>query len=526
MRLRSRLALTLLVTVFAIIYVLPSIPQIQDSPLSKFLPQKVINLGLDLKGGVHLTLGVDIDKAVEKALSQYGQDIKDSAQKEGIYVYRPQIMPGHKLQFTLPKASDKAAIDKLLAESPSLQGLRVLSSAQEGSQLRYTVELSSSKVTEIESAAMEQTVKILRSRVDEFGVAEPEIRRQQNNQIQIQLPGLTDPQRAIKVLERTAHLEFRMVESFEAASNIVSPNSEIMPMVSKREGKEATSNIVVSREVAMGGENITDARVSYDEFGTPLVDLRLDSRGAAIFEKLTGENVGRALAIVLDGTVYSAPVIQGRIPGGRCSITGSFTLDEANDLAVVLRTGALPAPITLLGERTVGPSLGQDSIEQGLNACMVGGALVVVFMVVYYGFTGMIANLALVLNIFLILAGLACFGATLTLPGIAGIILTIGTAVDANVLINERIREELRRGLTVKASIKEGYSRATLTIVDSHVTAIIAALVLYQFGTGPIRGFAVTLTLGLVASLFTAVFVSHVFMDMWAAHRNPTKLSV
>ena len=526
MRLGLRLALTLLVTVFSVIYVLPSIPQIQDSPVSKFLPDKVINLGLDLKGGVHLTLGVDIGKAVEKSLSQYGQDIKDAAQKEGVYVYRPQLLPGHKLQFTLPKASDQPVIDKLLAESPALQGLNVLATTQEGNQIRFTVELAASRISQIEDDAMEQTVKILRSRVDEFGVSEPEIRRQQDDQIQIQLPGMTDPARAVKVLERTAHLEFRMVESSDASSHMLSPNTEVMPMISKRDGKETLSNVVVSRDVAMGGENITDARVGYDEFGNALVDLRLDSRGAAIFENLTGENIGRPMAIVLDGTVYSAPVIQGRIAGGRCSITGSFSVEEANDLAVVLKTGALPAPIKLLGERTVGPSLGQDSIEQGLNACLVGGALVVIFMMVYYGFTGLIADIALILNVFLILAGLACFGATLTLPGIAGIILTIGTAVDANVLINERIREELRRGLTVKAAIKEGYSRATLTIVDSHLTSIIAALVLYQFGTGPIRGFAVTLTLGLVASLFTAVFVTHVLMDIWAARKNPSTLSV
>ena len=523
MGIRLRLVITLLVSILAVIYVLPSLPQIRSSDLSAFLPDKAINLGLDLKGGIHLTLGVEIDKALESALSNYGQDIKDAAQDKGIYVYRPQMLPGHRLQFTLPKADNRQAMDEILA-SERFAGLNVVSVSEEGGQVRYTVELSPEQTAEAEKLAMDQAVKTLRSRIDEYGVAEPEIRQQQDNRIQVQLPGLTDPGRAIKVLERTAHLEFRLVQSFDPQAR-PSLNTELLPMSGQR-ADEPDTTILVERDVAMTGENITDARVGYDEIGQPLVDLRLNGRGAAVFEKLTAENVGRAMAIVLDGKVYSAPVIQERIGGGRCSISGSFTVEEASDLAVILRAGSLPAPVTLLEERSVGPSLGPESIEQGLNACLVGGAVVIIFMILYYGFTGFIADIALTLNIVLILAGLACFGATLTLPGIAGIILTIGTAVDANVLINERIREELRRGLSIKAAIKEGYSRATLTIVDSHLTSIIAALVLYQFGTGPIRGFAVTLTLGLTASLFTAVFVSHVLIDLWIAWRNPSKLSV
>lgn len=524
MGIRLRLAITLLVSILAVVYVLPSLPQVQGTALSRFLPDKAINLGLDLKGGIHLTLGVEMDKALESALSNYGQDIKDAAEDRGIYVYRPQMLPGLKLQFTLPKAEDRPAMDEILSEE-RFRGLEVLAATAEGGQVRYTMGLTPAQINETNELAMDQAVKTLRSRIDEFGVAEPEIRRQQDNRIQVQLPGLTDPSRAIKVLERTAHLEFRLVESFDPNAR-ASLNTELLPMNTSRGGAEQETDILVRREVAMTGEHITDARVGYDEMGQPLVDLRLNGRGAAIFENLTAENVGKAMAIVLDGRVYSAPVIKERIGGGRCSISGSFTVEEATDLAVILRAGSLPAPVTLLEERSVGPSLGQESIEQGLNACLVGGAIVVIFMVIYYGFTGLIADVALALNIVLILAGLACFGATLTLPGIAGIILTIGTAVDANVLINERIREELRRGLSVKAAIKEGYSRATLTIIDSHLTSIIAAMVLYQFGTGPIRGFAVTLTLGLLASLFTAVFVSHVLIDLWVACKNPSKLSV
>ena len=522
MGLRLRLALTFLVTVFAVAFTLPSIPQIQNSAFSKFLPNNMVNLGLDLKGGIHLTLGVEVEKAVERSISQSGQDIKTLAEAEGIYIYRPQILPGLKLQFTLPKSEEKGKIDALLQEKFS--NLKLVSATQEGGQVRYLLALTPAAQNEIAEMALEQAVKTLRSRIDEFGVAEPEIRKMQDNQIQIQLPGLTDPARAIKVVEKTAHLEFRMVAKMDAENYIASPDTEIMPMLVRNGASETP--IVVQREIAMTGETITDARVGFDEYGKAEVHIRFNPRGAAVFENLTGENVGRAMAIVLDGKVYSAPVIQGRIPGGRCSITGSFTAEEATDLALVLRAGSLPAPVKLLGERTVGPSLGKESIAQGITACLVGGAIVVLFMMIYYGFTGFIANIALILNVFLIFAGLACFGATLTLPGIAGIILTIGTAVDANVLINERIREELRRGLTIKAAIKEGYSRATLTIVDSHVTSIIAALVLYQFGTGPIRGFAVTMTLGMVASLFTAVFVSHALLDLWISHKKPTTLSV
>lgn len=539
MALRWRILLTLIVTIFSIAYVLPSIPQVKNSPLSSFLPDKVINLGLDLKGGINLTLGVEVEKAVENTLGQTGNAIRASAEKEGIYIYRPQLMPGAKLQFTLPKASERAKIDTLLADQFST--LNVLSATEEGSQVRYLLELTPQAHSEIADMALDQAVNTIRSRIDEFGVAEPEIRKQQDYRIQIQLPGISDPQRAIKVVEKTAHLEFRLVIEQDPTGYIPTPDTEILPMLVRQTQERqnpalsnATANpyasfevpIVVQRQATMTGEYITDARVAFDEMNRPIVTINFNDQGAALFENLTANNVHRRMAIVLDGKVYSAPVINERIGGGRCSISGNFSVEEANDLALVLRAGSLPAPVTLLEERTVGPSLGQDSIEQGINASIVGGLLVVIFMIVYYGFSGFIADIVLVLNIFLIMAGLACFGATLTLPGIAGIILTIGTAVDANVLINERIREELRRGLSVKAAIHEGYSRATLTIIDSHVTSIIAALVLYQFGTGPIRGFAVTMTLGMVASLFTAVFASRVILDIWTSIKQRTSLSV
>jgi preprotein translocase subunit SecD len=255
---------------------------------------------------------------------------------------------------------------------------------------------------------------------------------------------------------------------------------------------------------------------------SPYVRLSFNSRGAVLFERITGDNVKRSMAIILDGKAHSAPVIQQKISGGNASITGSFTTVEAQDLALVLRAGSLPAPVSIGEQRTVGPSLGQESIDQGIKAALVGGIVVVLFMAVYYGLSGMVANLMLAFDVILILAGMAAFGATLTLPGIAGIVLTLGMAVDANVLIFERIREEMKNGLTPVAAIKTGFSRATVAIMDSNLTTIFAAVVLYQFGTGPIRGFAVTLTLGIIASLFTAIFVSRVIFDLWMGPKGRT----
>jgi preprotein translocase subunit SecD len=274
------------------------------------------------------------------------------------------------------------------------------------------------------------------------------------------------------------------------------------------------------------GANLTNARVDFDQFNVPFVSISFDKRGARDFERITGDNVNKRLAIVLDDTVASAPVIQEKIAGGKARITGNFTLDEAKDLAIVLRAGALPAPVNILEERTVGPSLGADSIRKGLISMLIGGVLVVLFMIVYYKGAGIIADLALILNIILIAGGLAAAGATLTLPGIAGIILTIGMAVDANVIIFERIREELALGRTARAAVEAGYNRATLTILDANVTTLIAAVVLFQFGTGPVKGFAVTLSLGVIASLFTALVLSRLIFDYILGGRKLKTLSI
>lgn len=521
MRLRWRIALTLIVSVFAIVYTLPSIPQIRESPLGSHLPKEQVSLGLDLMGGIFLTLGVDVQEALNNHLSQTIQGLRSQAEDQGIYLSPPKLVTSGHVEFVLTDASRKTDVDRIIHDKFDNLSAASTPMGDNNERVRYTVTYTPKALSYYSGEILNQTKITIQNRVDQFGLTEPEIRVQpQDNRIQIQLPGMHDPARAIDIISKTAHLEFRIVRTDGNEAEGVR-----LPDVSRSATQGAT--ILVDRDVALTGETIEDARVSYGQNNDPLVALRFTPAGGATLLRVTTENQGKLLAIVLDGKVYSAPVIREPVGGdNRCSITGHFTPEEASDLALVLRAGSLPAKVSILEERSVGPSLGNESIHKGIMSCLVGGAAVVIFMVVYYGFSGLIADLVLILNVLLITAGLACFGGTLTLPGIAGIILTIGMAVDANVLINERIREELRRGLTVRAAIEEGYSRATLTIIDSHVTTIMASIVLYQFGTGPVRGFAVTLGLGIAASLFTAVFVSHILFDIWTSIKQRHSLSV
>jgi preprotein translocase subunit SecD len=531
LRLGLRIGLILVVTLLGLAYMLPSFPSVRDSALGSMLPEKQINLGLDLKGGIHLTLEADVDTALTNQLAQFGNEIRDIARDEKIALLRPSTRPGQRLAFTLLRADQQGEMDALL--SKSFRNLVVQNRARTADdRVEYLLAFTPEYRDYLAEMTVEQAVTTIRNRIDQFGVAEPDIRKQSGGRIQVQLPGLDEPERAIAIIDQTAHLEFRLVDDNvdieRASGGMLPPGRELMTMrVTNPDGSFLERPVVVHSEAALTGEYIVDAGTAFDTWNQPYVSMTFDTRGARLFERITGENVGRKLAIVLDGSVYSAPVIQDRIAGGRAQITGSFTVNQAHDLALVLRAGALPAPVTVLEQRTVGPSLGQESIDAGVNAALIGFGLVVVFMVVYYGMAGVIANVVLMLNIVLIMAGLAAFGATLTLPGIAGIILTIGMAVDANVLIFERIREDLRNGLTSRAAIDEGYQRATMTILDANITTVIAALVLYEFGTGPVRGFAVTLTLGILASMFTAIFVSRVLFDVMTERRNaPAKLSI
>lgn len=522
--LRWRLLLTVGVMLAALILVLPSAPGIKDTTLGKLLPDTAINLGLDLKGGIHLTLGVDVGKAIEINMASLGQDIKANSREENLALLRPSVLPGPRLEAVLVGADKQQAFEQLLQKQFS--SLKIDSKeVQAEDKVKYLLSMTPEYKTYLSKLTMDQAVKTIRNRIDQFGVAEPDIRRQEGDRIQVQLPGLQDPERAIAVIGKTAHLEFKVVDDnvdpASARQGLLGPGRELSVIKSRgAKGAVTEAPIVLLKDAVMTGEYITDARATIEQSNNQFsVSLTFNARGAKVFERVTEENIKKRLAIVLDGKCYSAPVIQDKIAGGKAQITGNFSQEEARDLAIVLRAGALPAPVTVLEQRTVGPTLGQESIDAGIMATGIAALAIVLFMAVYYKTAGLFANTVLMLNIVLTLAGLAAFGATLTLPGIAGIILTIVMAVDANVLIYERIREELRHGLVASEAVHKGYDRATLTILDSNTTNVLVAIILYQFGTGPIRGFAVTLVLGIVMSMFTAIFVSRIMFDLYLSKR-------
>lgn len=529
--LKWRAILVGVVIVAALFYLVPTLSSNLPEGLSKIFPNKKINLGLDLQGGMHLILEVQADKAVEGTAERMVEDLKETLRNERIPFSSIKKVKSWDIQLQLPAGAKQEELRKLIEKDfPTLEW-KTGETGADGTTLLLV--LKQSEVQNIRKLAIAQALETIRNRVDQFGVSEPDIRPEGEDRILVQLPGITDPQRAVSIIGKTALLEFKLVAEDVTPQQIkegkLPPGVKIFPMksVNSETGKATESEIALKDRTLMTGEYITNAQVSIDQqYNTPYVALEFDAQGGRLFERITEANVKKRLAIVLDSVVYSAPVIQEKISGGRASITGSFSMEEARDLAIVLRAGALPAPVVVLEERTVGPSLGQDSIRKGFMASLIGCLGVVVFMVVYYSLAGVIADVALFLNIVLILAGLAAFGATLTLPGIAGIALTIGMAVDANVLIYERIREELRLGKTPRAALDTGYDRATTTILDANVTTLIAAIVLFQFGTGPVRGFAVTLTIGLIANLFTAIIVTRVIFDYLLLQRRVRQLSI
>lgn len=508
----------------AVIYILPTI---QPS----LWPHKKINLGLDLQGGMHLVLEVEADKAVENTIERIGEEMKSLMRKKRIRHLGIEHVGGDTLSAKVQGQDHIDNFNKLLDKE--FPGLKIKDRSEENAVLQMVLVLPDSEIDNIKRLAVDQALETIRNRIDQFGVSEPDIRNQGERRILIQLPGIKDTQRAKDLIGRTALLEFKLLDETHdltsALNGEVPPGSQILYEVrndpeTKRVRKQP---YLVKKRTALTGAHLTDARVQIDsQYNDPYVSINFDKKGARMFERITEENVNKRLAIVLDNKVYSAPVIQEKIAGGQARITGSFSTEEARDLAIALRAGALPAPVNIIEERTVGPSLGADSINMGLISMVVGGCLVILFMMLYYKGAGLIANFALILNILLIAGGLAAFQATLTLPGIAGIILTIGMAVDANVLIFERIREEMSLGKTPLASVDAGYDRATLTILDANVTTLIAALVLFQFGTGPVKGFAVTLSLGVVASLFTALILTRTIFDFFLIKRKVKTLSI
>jgi preprotein translocase subunit SecD len=486
-----------------------------------------IRLGLDLQGGMHLVLDVEAEKAVESTLDRYVMNLRDAFKKdtiESVSVERDKdsIVINHK---NSAKVND---IEKIVSD---ITDMEKVSSSSDTVKIAYQIPGERRKY--IEERAVDQGLETIRNRVDQFGVAEPSIQRQGDRRIIIQLPGIKDTERAVQLIGKTARLEFRLVDDEHEVEDALKGNipegDEILHqrVTNVSTGEVSKKPFLLKKEVMMTGDSLTDAEVRIDSrYNEPYVSIEFDKSGSKLFGNITKANVKKRLAIVLDNNVYSAPVIQEEISGGRAQITGYFTPADAHDLAIVLRAGALPAPVKILENRTVGPSLGKDSIEMGLKSTFISGIAILIFMIFYYRISGLIADIALFLNLILLAGAMAYFKATLTLPGIAGIILTVGMAVDANILIFERIREELLLGKTVRSAIDSGFKRAFLTIVDSNVTTLIAAVVLFQFGTGPIKGFAVTLSIGITASMFTSVFVSRFIFDILTNKMKIEKLSI
>ena len=493
-------------------------------------PHKKINLGLDLRGGMHLVLEVQNIKAVEAEMERTIQEIKKQLRKEGVKHLGISRLNDNSILAKFSDGDDKSGFETVL--SKSFEHLVTQKPQMDNNIVSYKLTLPEEETENLKKMATEQALETIRNRIDEFGVSEPDIRIQGGNRILLQLPGIKDPERAKDLIGKTAQLTFQIVDDDADVNSAINGTPPVGDEILYQTKYNAGSSVpiktpfLIKKRILLDGSLLTDARVEFDQFQQPQIGIEFNRKGARIFDRITGENVQKRLAIVLDKTVYSAPVIQDRIAGGKARITGSFTLEEAKDLAIALRAGSLPAPVRIIEERTVGPTLGADSIRTGLMSMIVGGFLVIIFMVIYYKSAGLIADLALVINIILIGGGLAAFQANLTLPGIAGIILTIGMAVDANVIIYERIREELRSGKTVLASVNAGFERAALTILDANVTTLIAALVLYQFGTGAIRGFAVTLCLGILASLFTSLVVSRSIFNFVLKNKPSRKLSI
>ncbi|WP_119678305.1 protein translocase subunit SecD [Indioceanicola profundi] len=510
-----KVVLVLAVCILGLVYAAPNLLNRADverwsAELPGWLPTRTVNLGLDLQGGSHLLLEVQTDVVIQERMNALLDSARD-ALREGRIGYTDLEASGPRLSFSLRNPEDEARAREIAA------GLEPNDARVQVDGSRVILELTEQAIQARESAAVEQSIEIVRRRIDETGTREPSIQRQGNDRILVQLPGIDDPERVKNLLGQTAKMTFRLVDDSvsvtDAQAGRIPPGSELLP--SRDGGFE-----VVRKRVMVSGDTLVDSQPSFQD-GQPVVSFRFDSLGAKRFGEATLQNTGRRFAIVLDNEVISAPRINEPILGGSGIISGSFTVESANDLALLLRAGALPAPLTVLEERTVGPGLGADSIAAGQTAAIVGLVLVIIFMALTYGLFGLFADLALVFNIALIFAALSILQATLTLPGIAGIVLTIGMAVDANVLIFERIREEIRNGRTPIAAIDAGYSRALTTIIDSNLTTLIAALLLFMFGSGPVKGFAVTLSIGILASMFTAIMVTRLMVVAWLRQKKP-----
>ena len=530
-----KIVAVVLVCVAGLIFTAPNFLSRETAQsLPDWMPGNQINLGLDLQGGSHLLLEVDSATVVRERLESLTDSIRSELRSARIG-YLGLGVEGDAVTFRVCEPDQQAPAVKLVRDLSTLVGGNALTGGtpdievSAGEEGRVAVRLTEAAILERRSTAVEQSIEIVRRRIDELGTREPSIQRQGEDRILVQVPGLDDPQRLKSVLGKTAKMVFRMVDATtdpaEARRGRVPPGSDLLPSDDTLADGSPSQFFVVRKRVLVGGDSLVDAQPTFQQ-GEPVVSFRFDSVGAKKFADATRDNVGRPFAIVLDGKVISAPVIREPILGGSGIISGSFTVETARDLALLLRAGALPAPLEIVEERTVGPSLGADSVRAGEYAAMIAFVLVIVYMGLAYGLFGIAANIALIANLFLIFGALSLLQATLTLPGIAGIVLTIGMAVDANVLVFERIREEVRAGKTPFAAMEAGYQRAFGTIYDANLTTLIAAVILFTMGSGPVKGFAVTLGIGIITSVFTAIVVTRLLLVTWLRRTRPALLPV
>ena len=525
-------ALAIIVT--ALVVCLCAVPNFFPEARVKTWPvwaQRHLVLGLDLQGGSYLLLEVDSNYVKKEKLDQVRDDVRRTL-REAKIGYTGLATKGDSVEVRITKDTDQQpALSKLRDLSQPLGGLLGSSGQRSlevsdagGGVIRLTVPQAA--ITDRVRQAIEQSIQIVERRVNELGTVEPLIQRQGTDRILLQVPGLGDPSRLIELVGKTAKMDFRMVDTTvspdQAAAGRLPPDSELLPST-----EPGHPPYVVKKQVLVSGGDLTDAQPGFDQRSSePIVSFRFNTSGARKFSQATSENVGQPFAIVLDNKVISAPVIREPITGGSGQISGSFTVQAANDLAILLRAGALPAPLTVIEQRTVGPGLGQDSIEKGELAAYVGSIMVIMFMLVTYRLFGVFANVAVAVNVAMIFGVLSLLNATLTLPGIAGIVLTVGIAVDSNVLIYERIREELRGGRTAISAIDAGFKRALSTILDSNITTFIAAAVLFYIGTGPVRGFAVTLGIGIITTVFTAFTLTRLIVATWVRWKRPQSVPI
>src|SRR5579863_2861262 len=519
----------LLMTAVALLVIVPSAlpPQTRaavSNVLPKWLPMRTVVLGLDLQGGSHVLLEVDSASVIKTEVQNLRDDLRRLLRQERVPISGGIGLLPHGVQVHISDDAERTRIFSKLQQLEPPVGSGVLGaggvpSLEVKDVGNGTVQLlvTDAAITDKIRRAVDQSIEVLRRRVDALGTTEPNIQRQGNDRILVEVPGLQNPERLKEILGTTAKLEFRLVaQAGEDPSEF-----ESLPMA------DGTGTIPVEKRIMVQGEDLTDAQPGFDSrTQEPVVNFRFNIRGGQLFGEVTSEHVGQLFAIVLDGKVISAPRILSPITGGSGQISGHFTVESANNLAILLRAGALPAKLSIIEERTVGPGLGQDSIAAGKHAAYVGAGLVLVYMLTTYGIFGIFADIALLVHIAIIFASLILLGATLTLPGIAGIVLTIGMAVDSNVLIYERIREEAHAGRSIISSLDAGFKRAFATIVDSNVTMFVAAAILYFLGTGPVRGFAVSLALGILTTIVTAVTMTRMMIALWYQYKRPTKLPI